>query len=274
MGREKPLSGRVALGEHGIVPNYFEQNQAEALDLDLTVLETLVRAAPDVQVRFFPEGRRMIDSHSQKASTQISLHTHTLTKRPTKTTTPLTPQTNPNQTKQLNELKQLLGRMLFSGTSMEKKVGVLSGGEKARLALAKFMCTKGTLLILDEPTNHLDIPSKEMLEQAVRAFEGAVIAVSHDRYFLRQIATRVLQVEGGQFVDFQGDYDYFLSKNEDEAEKMAVKEAKAVEVEKSQVKAKSKMTRAEKERLKKEKAKAFNEAAAGKGKGKGGGRMA
>lgn len=79
------------------------------------------------------------------------------------------------------------------------QVKVLSGGEKARLALAKFMCTQGTLLILDEPTNHLDIPSKETLEEAVRWFEGAVIAVSHDRYFLKRIATRVLLVrrEGG-----------------------------------------------------------------------------
>lgn len=73
---------------------------------------------------------------------------------------------------------------------------MLSGGEKARLALAKFMLTKGTLLVLDEPTNHLDIPSKETLEEAVRNFEGAVIAVSHDRYFLRQIATRIILVRG------------------------------------------------------------------------------
>ncbi|GBF90920.1 ABC transporter F family member-like [Raphidocelis subcapitata] len=222
MGRERPVKGRVALGEHGIVPNYFEQNQAEALDLELTVLETLERSAPDAQ---------------------------------------------------LNELKQLLGRMMFSGTAMDKKVKVLSGGEKARLALAKFMCTKGTLLILDEPTNHLDIPSKETLEEAVRAFEGAVIAVSHDRYFLRRIATRVLQVEGGQFTDVEGDYEYFLSKNEAEADKMAAKEAKAAAIEKSTAKSKSKMTKAEKEKLKKDKAKAFNTAAAGKGKGKGGARL-
>ena len=80
---------------------------------------------------------------------------------------------------------------------------MLSGGEKARLALAKFMCTRGTLLILDEPTNHLDIPSKETLEEAVRAFEGAVIAVSHDRYFLRQIATRILLVEDYKLKDFK-----------------------------------------------------------------------
>jgi len=71
---------------------------------------------------------------------------------------------------------------------------VLSGGEKARLALAKFMLTQGTFLVLDEPTNHLDIPSKEMLEEALMKFEGAVIAVSHDRYFLRKIATRVVTV--------------------------------------------------------------------------------
>ena len=74
------------------------------------------------------------------------------------------------------------------------QVRVLSGGEKARLALAKFMLTPGSLLVLDEPTNHLDIPSKEMLEDAIVGFPGAVIAVSHDRYFLRKIATRIVAV--------------------------------------------------------------------------------
>ena len=74
------------------------------------------------------------------------------------------------------------------------QVRVLSGGEKARLALAKFMLTPGSLLVLDEPTNHLDIPSKEMLEEALTGFQGAVVAVSHDRYFLRKIATRIVAV--------------------------------------------------------------------------------
>uniref|UniRef100_A0A383WHR1 ABC transporter domain-containing protein n=1 Tax=Tetradesmus obliquus TaxID=3088 RepID=A0A383WHR1_TETOB len=143
-------------------------------------------------------------------------------------------------------------------------VKVLSGGEKARLALAKFMCTQGTLLVLDEPTNHLDIPSKETLEEAIRCFEGAVIAVSHDRYFLKRIATRVLLAEDRQLKDFQGDYEYYLEKNETEAEKMAVKAAKAKAVEQAAIKAKSKMSKAERERQKKDKAKAFNEAAAGK----------
>ncbi|KXZ43852.1 hypothetical protein GPECTOR_79g131 [Gonium pectorale] len=215
MGREEPQAGEVRLGEHNIIPNYFEQNQAEALDLELNVLETLVQASPDAK---------------------------------------------------LNDLKALLGRMLFSGLAMEKKVKVLSGGEKARLALAKFMCTRGTLLVLDEPTNHLDIPSKEMLEEAVRAFEGAVIAVSHDRYFLRQIATRVLLVDDRKLQDYQGDYDYYLSKNVDEAAKMEEKEAKVKEIEKDNIKAKSKMTKAEKERLKKDKAKAFHSQAESKKK--------
>lgn len=214
MGREVPQSGTVELGPHGIVPNYFEQNQAEALDPKLSPLETLQRASPDAK---------------------------------------------------LNEIKGLLGKMLFSGAGMEKRAEVLSGGEKARLALAKFMLTEGTLLVLDEPTNHLDIPSKETLEEAVRNFEGAVISVSHDRYFLKQIATRVVTVNNGRLEDYDGDYDLFLEENDEEREKMESMEAKKREVEKSTIKAKSKMSKSEKAVQKKEKAKAFNAAPAAKG---------
>eukprot|EP01025_Chloroclados_australasicus_P020892 TRINITY_DN2198_c0_g2_i3.p1 TRINITY_DN2198_c0_g2~~TRINITY_DN2198_c0_g2_i3.p1 ORF type:complete len:699 (+),score=100.85 TRINITY_DN2198_c0_g2_i3:90-2099(+) len=213
MGQEKPIKGQARIGDHHILPNYFEQNQAEALDLELTVIGTLEQAAPDAKS---------------------------------------------------SDIKSLLGRMMFSGPAMEKKVKVLSGGEKARLALAKFMLTKGTLLVLDEPTNHLDIPSKEMLEEAIKSFEGSVIAVSHDRYFLRKIATRILQVENGKLVDYEGDYQYFLEKNDQEAEKMAVKEEKAKRIEQANIKSKSKMSKAEKARLKKEKGRAFNQQAAKK----------
>merc|ERR1712012_419261 len=114
---------------------------------------------------------------------------------------------------------------------------------KARLALAKFMLTPATLLILDEPTNHLDIPSKEMLEGALQQFDGAVLAVSHDRYFLRQIATRVLVVEDGELIDYEGDYEYFLEKDEDAAEKDKERLQARREVEKSNIKAKSKMSK-------------------------------
>ena len=214
MGRESPQVGTVELGPHGIVPNYFEQNQAEALNPKLTALETLQEASPEAK---------------------------------------------------LNDIKGLLGKMLFTGTGMEKPVAVLSGGEKARLALAKFMLTEGTLLVLDEPTNHLDIPSKETLEEAVRAFEGAVISVSHDRYFLKQIATRVVTVKDGKLEDYEGDYDLFLEENDEEREKMEAMELKKKEVEKSTIKAKSKMSKSEKATTKKDKAKAFNTATAGKG---------
>ncbi|BDA42998.1 probable energy-dependent translational throttle protein EttA [Coccomyxa sp. Obi] len=207
MGIEKPISGSVGLGQYHILPNYFEQNQAEALDLELSVQETLERSATEAQ---------------------------------------------------LNDIKALLGRMMFTGKSVHKKVRVLSGGEKARLALAKFMLTPGTLLVLDEPTNHLDIPSKEMLEEALVSFPGAVISVSHDRYFLRKIATRIIAVESCSLRDYEGNYDRFLEKNEGEAEVMAEKEAKKRELEKSQIKAKSKVSKAEKIMQKKAKAKEFN----------------
>jgi ABC-type multidrug transport system ATPase subunit len=154
--------------------------------------------------------------------------------------------------------------MMFNGAAMEKKVDVLSGGEKARLAMAKFMLTDGTLLILDEPTNHLDIPTKETLEEAVEQFEGSVIAVSHDRYFLKRIATRVVTVENGKLVDHEGDYNTFLSENRSEKKKMEKLAEREREAAKTNVKAKSKMSKAEKAALKKEKAKAFNAAPAGK----------
>lgn len=157
----------------------------------------------------------------------------------------------------LNDLKALLGKMMFSGEAMNRKAGVLSGGEKARLALAKFMTTPASLLVLDEPTNHLDIPSKEMLEQACQHFEGAVIAVSHDRYFLRKIATRVLEIRDKKIVNYDGDYDVFLEKNEEAAEAEEERSKKIKEVEQNMTKAKSKVSKAEKRMLKKQKAKQF-----------------
>ena len=166
---------------------------------------------------------------------------------------------------QLNELKALLGQMAFSTPFHDKPVKFLSGGEKARLALAKFMVTPANVLLLDEPTNHLDIPSKEMLENAIRRFEGTVIAISHDRYFLRQIATRVLAFDEGAITDYAGDYAYFLEKNDAAGARDAALEKKKKEVEQSQIVSKSKMSKAEKARLKKEKAKSFSQ---GSGKAK------
>lgn len=100
---------------------------------------------------------------------------------------------------------------MFRGDDIEKKVAVLSGGERARLTIAKLILSKMNLLILDEPTNHLDIGSREALENALSAFEGTVVAVSHDRYFVRKLATRFIALSDKGCSSYFGDYDSYKS---------------------------------------------------------------
>lgn len=186
MGMEKPTEGIVALGKHNVIPGYFEQNQAEALELHKTVMETIHDEVPDWK----------------------------------------------NE-----EVRTLLGRFLFPGESVFKKVASLSGGEKARLALAKMLLRPANLLILDEPTNHLDIPAKEMLEEALQNYDGTAILVSHDRYFISKVANKIVEIRDGEFRTYLGDYHYYLDKIAEEkeqerlaavaAEKAAKKAAKA-----------------------------------------------
>lgn len=160
-GGEIPSEGEVKLGDHNVVMGYFEQNQAEALDLAKNVMETIHDEVPDW--------------------------------------------TN-------EEVRTILGRFLFSGSTVRKNVSALSGGEKARLALAKMLLQPVNLLILDEPTNHLDIPAKEMLEGAIGAYDGTVIIVSHDRYFVSQTATKILEIRDGEFRLYRGDFKYYQDK--------------------------------------------------------------
>ncbi len=167
MGMEKPSEGQVKLGDHNVIPGYFEQNQAEALDLYKTVMETIHDEVPDWN----------------------------------------------NE-----EVRTLLGKFLFSGDTVFKKVESLSGGEKARLALAKMLLRPANLLILDEPTNHLDIPAKEMLEEALKNYDGTAILVSHDRYFISQVANKIVEVRDGEFRVYLGDYHYYLDKIAEEKE--------------------------------------------------------
>ena len=186
VGMEQPTEGTVTLGAHNVIPSYFEQNQAEALDLNKTVMETIHDEVPDW--------------------------------------------TN-------EEVRTLLGRFLFGGDTVFKKVVALSGGEKARLALAKMLLRPANLLILDEPTNHLDIPAKEMLEEAIQNYDGTVLIVSHDRYFISQVATKIVEIRDGEFRVYLGDYHYYQEKLAEEreqarqaaiaAEKAAKKAAKA-----------------------------------------------
>ncbi len=197
-GQEAPLDGTVKLGEHNVKPAYFEQNQAEALDLEKTVLDTIYDQVPDWKT---------------------------------------------------DEVRGLLGRFLFSGDSVYKRVGALSGGEKARLALAKMLLSANNFLILDEPTNHLDIPAKETLEAALKKFDGTVVIVSHDRYFIQEVATKIVEVRDGQLVVYHGGYNYYLELKEREREKA---EADKIAHEKAQKESEKRVKRTAKEAERKE----------------------
>jgi ATP-binding cassette subfamily F protein 3 len=111
---------------------------------------------------------------------------------------------------QISRLRTILGSFLFSGDTVEKKVAVLSGGEKARLALAKMLARPAALLCMDEPTNHLDLASKEVLEEALAGFTGTIVFISHDRYFINRIATQVVEVDRGRLTTHLGTYDDYL----------------------------------------------------------------
>jgi len=169
MGLEEPDEGSITIGKYNIIPSYFEQNQAEALDLEKTVIEIISQSVPDW-----------------------------------------------TQT----EIRSLLGSFGLTNDSVFKEVSQISGGEKARLALALMIIKPSNLLILDEPTNHLDIPSKQMLEQALSNYNGTALIVSHDRYFISKVANKIVEIKDGQLIKYQGDYKYYKEKKmEEELEK-------------------------------------------------------
>eukprot|EP00967_Tisochrysis_lutea_P127680 scaffold217463_cov27-Tisochrysis_lutea.AAC.1 len=172
MGIEKPREGRAEIVAQNAVMRYFEQDQANALPLDKTVLQTVQDAS---------------------ASTD---HTY-------------------------EELRALLGKFMFKSEKVEDKLSTLSGGEKARVAMCRMLLEPCNLLLLDEPTNHLDIAAKEVLEEAIQNFEGTVVMVSHDRFFLSQTANTILALEDGELVIYEGDYKSYLDKQDGIAEKVA-----------------------------------------------------
>ncbi|HEV2056188.1 MAG TPA: ABC-F family ATP-binding cassette domain-containing protein [Methylomirabilota bacterium] len=119
-------------------------------------------------------------------------------------------QADPTST--LQRLRTILGSFLFSGDQVDKRISVLSGGEKARVALAKTLVRPAALLCMDEPTNHLDLASKEVLEGALAAFTGTIVFISHDRYFINRIATQVVEVDRGRLTTHLGNYDDYLAR--------------------------------------------------------------
>lgn len=185
MGLEAPSDGSVELGNHNVIPGYFEQNQAEALDLSKKVIDTIHDEVPDWKDE---------------------------------------------------EVRALLGKFLFSGDTAFKSVGALSGGEKARLALAKMLLRPANLLILDEPTNHLDIPAKETLEEALQNYDGTALIVSHDRYFISQVANKIVEIRDGEFRVYLGDYHYYLEKIAEEKEQARLEAIAAEQAAKAKAK--------------------------------------
>ena len=183
MGLEEPEEGSISIGKYNIIPSYFEQNQAEALELEMTVIDTISQSVP-----------------------------------------------NWTQT----EVRSLLGSFGLINDSVFKEVSQISGGEKARLALALMIIKPSNLLILDEPTNHLDIPSKQMLEQALSNYNGSALIVSHDRYFISKVANKIVEIRDGQLIKYEGDYQYFKEKKIEE-KKEKEKELKLAERERKRL---------------------------------------
>lgn len=117
------------------------------------------------------------------------------------------------------DIRTILGNFLFSGDDVLKTIRTLSGGEKARVALAKLMLQKANFLVLDEPTNHLDLVSKEILEAALMDYQGTILFVSHDRYFINKIADKVIELQSSGITEYLGDYDYFVEKKMEDEER-------------------------------------------------------
>ncbi|MEO1436351.1 MAG: ABC-F family ATP-binding cassette domain-containing protein [Bacteroidota bacterium] len=184
-------AGEIKLG-HNVKVGYYAQDQSERLPAQLTVLETIERAAPpDMQTR----------------------------------------------------VRSILGAFLFSGEDQDKKVSVLSGGERARLAMACLLLKPINLLVLDEPTNHLDIISKEVLKEALQKFDGSLLLVSHDRDFLGGLTNRTIEFRDKALYEYLGDVNFFLDKRKmNNMREVSLQESQLVEPQKAKIKSREEMT--------------------------------
>ncbi len=224
---EKPSGNIVLQVEDGAIGYDAQHVLAEPIQLDIrkteavalvgpngigksTLLKSIIHQLPfirgkeqlgtNVTIGYYDQGQA--DLHSNKTILQELWDEH-----------PTTPEL---------EIRNVLGGFLFSGQDVEKTIPLLSGGEKARVALAKLAMNQENFLILDEPTNHLDIDNKEVLENALIDYEGTLLFVSHDRYFINRVATKVVELSENGTRVYLGDYDYYLEKKQEERELQAL----------------------------------------------------
>ncbi|WP_313628486.1 ABC-F family ATP-binding cassette domain-containing protein [Enterococcus italicus] len=224
---EKPSGNIVLQIEDGAIGYDAQHVLAEPIQLDIrkteavalvgpngigksTLLKSIIHQLPfirgkeqlgtNVTIGYYDQGQA--DLHSNKTILQELWDEH-----------PTTPEV---------EIRNVLGGFLFSGQDVEKTIPLLSGGEKARVALAKLAMNQENFLILDEPTNHLDIDNKEVLENALIDYEGTLLFVSHDRYFINRVATKVVELSENGTRVYLGDYDYYLEKKQEERELQAL----------------------------------------------------
>lgn len=224
---EKPSGNIVLQVEDGAIGYDAQHVLAEPIQLDIrkteavalvgpngigksTLLKSITHQLPfirgkeqlgtNVTIGYYDQGQA--DLHSNKTILQELWDEH-----------PTTPEV---------EIRNVLGGFLFSGQDVEKTISLLSGGEKARVALAKLAMNQENFLILDEPTNHLDIDNKEVLENALIDYEGTLLFVSHDRYFINRVATKVVELSENGTRVYLGDYDYYLEKKQEERELQAL----------------------------------------------------
>lgn len=227
------VSGNVVLTVLDAAIGYDGEILAQPINLDVKKFDAIAIVGPNGigKTTFIKSVVGLIPfikgSSTYGANVEVGYYDQTQTNL-TRTNTVLDELWNDFPTTPEVEIRNRLGAFLFSGDDVKKSVGMLSGGERARLLLAKLSMQNDNFLILDEPTNHLDIDSKEVLENALIDFDGTLLFVSHDRYFINRVATKVLEISEKGSTLYLGDYDYYLEKKA-ELEELARLQAEEVD---------------------------------------------